>query len=238
MRPPVYCRCVGEETVRDIIEGELTGQYVLRRRLLPEPWQRGYWDATVHGLGKPMEAIRKEIEKVSNETLGQLDKLVGASVAAEAAKRPDRSPQLSFLSEEKQRQIDQVNEKFNQLRDAVLRETTLDAKGRRIANPERQAKLKEIQQQRQAAILAITTPEEQEEYRLHKSPYVRVGVMPGFDATPEGLRAVTRVFEQSGVANQPPDPKAADYPARLAAQKVAKQQREEAAQGGARRGAV
>lgn len=212
-----------EETIRDIIGGELIEQYLARRRVALEPWQRRYWDLAVHGLGKAKEEFGKELDKLKAETIEQLDDIVGEHVSETEEPNPTRlDTRFDFLSEDKRRQLADLDKQFNEMENRPPR-------GRNPMTPEQKARLKELKDQRVEAVRAVLTPEEFEEYRLRTSRYATVGRgLTGFDATEDDLRALTRTYEQFSSADESLDRKAADYEARRKQQQELKRQRDEA----------
>ncbi len=213
-----------EETIRDIIRGELVEQFLARRRVLLEPWQRRYWDLAVHGLGETKKLVKAEIGKLEEQTVNRLDEILGspAKDSSENEKKWHPDARWSYLPEAKQREIAALNDKFELVEAALPAE-----KGRR--SPERTAKLKEIQQQRESAIQSLLTPEELAEHKLRTSRHAYVGRgLTGFDATPEEMRTLTRVYDQFSAASESVNRKDPDYQAKDAARKEAQRQRDEA----------
>lgn len=213
------------ETVRDIISGELEARYLARRREFLEPWQRRYWDYAVQGIDKIEQEISKPLEEIKEGTLELLDALTGPAPSereAGEAKRPVGDMRTEFLSEDKQRQLAALDKQFNELGQALPRE-------RGPITPERRAKLKEIEARRLAAVQAVLTPEEFEEYRLRTSKYAHIGRgLDGFEASADELRAVTRVHDRFRAADESIDRKAPDYEARRQQQQEWRRQRDEA----------
>src|SRR5207244_2821604 len=108
------------------------------------------------------EPFRDAVKRLKEETLDKLDGTVGGKETPEAVKRA-RSPQVDFLSEEKQRALEVLEKNYLEA-DGRLQA----AKGGKLA-PELQAKRAELQAQRMSAIRALMTPEEHSEYELRHS---------------------------------------------------------------------
>ena len=85
-----------EETIRDIIRGELVEQFLARRRVLLEPWQRRYWDLAVHGLGETKEQVKAEIHKLEEQTVDRLDEILGSPAKKPSEDERKRHPDAPF----------------------------------------------------------------------------------------------------------------------------------------------
>lgn len=216
-------RAIGcpEDSIRDIIRGALVDVFLQRRRELMEPIQKDYWNLIVQGMDAIRARTRKEIEQLTKETIDKADVLVSAK--RKAGKPNGRHSEIAdFLPEDKQRQFVELNDKFDQMQRALSQDRS--AKG-----SERAEKEKEIQRQRDAAIQTVLTPEELAEYKLRNSRFANVGAeLVGVEMSADELRALTRTYEQFEAAGRSPDRKGADYQAKLAEQKEAQRQRDEA----------
>ena len=109
-------RAVGcpPETVQAILESESWERFLPRRRALLEPFQRQYWDLAAAGSNfeKASESMREALGKLKKEILGQVDGIVGSETALKKEERT-RNPQLDFLSDEKQRALEKLEQKFS-----------------------------------------------------------------------------------------------------------------------------
>lgn len=212
------------ETARAILESELWARFLPRRRALLDPFHRQYWDLAVSGpnIEKATDPFREAVKKLKAETLGKLDEIVGGEAAPEERKR-QRDRQVDFLSEEKQRALEDFEKRFNEENARVH-----PAKGVKMT-PELQAKRDELQAQRKAGIRAVMTPEEYAEYELRQSRHTGTAQSSvGFEATPEEARAMARLYQQSDTADARPDRKDPNFEAKKAQAAAAKKQREEA----------
>ena len=211
------------ETIRTIIESELRARFLLRRRVLLEPIQQKYWDlaTTDPGLEKVSERFRPSVDKLREETLGKLDEIVGKPAASPM--KQARNRQTDFLSETKQRELEDLEKHFN---DEMA---TLRPEEPRKTTPELQAKQEELRARHQAAIRASMTLDELAEYDLRGSRYASVTQSAiGFDATPEEMRAVTRIYQQFQTADARPDGKDPNAATKKAQAEEASKQRETA----------
>ena len=94
---------------------------------------------------------------------------------------------------------------------------------------ELQAKRAELRAQHKAAIRAVMTPEENAEYELRHSRYVSFAQSAmGFEATPEDMRTVARIYQQFEAADSRLDRKDPNVAAKKAQADEAKKQREAA----------
>ena len=211
------------ETVRAILESESWEKFLPRRRALLEPFHRQYWDIAASGpnIEKSSESIREALGKLKEEILGKEEGIVGSETAVKKEERR-RNPQIDFLSEEKQRALEDLEKKISE-ETARLR----PAKGGgRI--PELQAKREQLQAQRKMEIRALMTPQEHSEYELRQSRYASTAQSSvGFESTPEEARVLTHIYEQSEMADTRIDPKAPDAQVRKAQTADAKKQRQE-----------
>ena len=208
------------ETVRAIIESELWRRFLPLRRTLLEPFHRQFWElaAAIPNSEKAWEPIKQSMLALKAETLGKLDEIVGL----EPAKR-SRNQHLDFLSEEKQRALEELEKRVNGEIGRLPR-----GRGGKIL-PEMHAKRDELQGQRKAAIRALITPEEYAEHELRHSRHASIAQnVMGFDATPEEMRMITRTYEQFETADAPPDREEPDAGASKAQAAEARKQREEA----------
>jgi hypothetical protein len=211
------------ETVRDIIRGELEEDFLSRRRVLLDPWQRRYWELAARGLGSAVKAYEASLEALHKQTVGRLDELVG-EVPEKAERKAERRPnaRLDHLSPDKQAQVTELNRGYDVLERAVQREGG-------PMTEERRARLAALGAQRQEALRGLLTPEEWDEYRLRISRHAGAGRgLPGFEASADELRALTRTLDQFNAADEGLDRKAPDYEARRQQQEELKRQREEA----------
>jgi hypothetical protein len=216
-------RAIGcpENSIRDIIRGALADTFLERRRALMEPVQKEYWNLIVHGMGAFRARTRKEIEQLSKETMEKAEALVSAQPKA---RRPSRrhSEIASFLPKDKQRQFVELNHQFDEMQQAVPPERGQQGAGRA-------EKLQEIQRQRDQAIQALLTPEELAEYRLRTSRFAGVGSnLVGLELSVDELRTMARTYQQFAAADGGLNRNDPDYAAKLAEQKEARRQRDEA----------
>lgn len=211
------------ETIRDIIRGELEEEFLARRRVLLEPWQRRYWEDAVRGLGRATKEFEASLETLHEQTVGRLEALVGP--AGQGQERKEERPpdaRLDYLSPGKQGQVTELNRRFDEQERAVRREGG-------PMTEERAARLGALGVQRQEALRGLLTPEELDEYRLRTSRHAGAGRnLPGFAASVDELRALTRTLEQFSAADENLDRRAPDYEARRQQQEELKRQREEA----------
>ncbi|MFM1769441.1 MAG: hypothetical protein RJA22_1970 [Verrucomicrobiota bacterium] len=210
------------ETIRDIVRGELEEEFLARRRVLLDPWQRRYWDYAARGLGNAVKEFEASLEALHEQTVGRLEELVGP-VPEKAERKVERRPdaRLDYLSAEKQAQVTELNGRYDELERAVRRE------GGPMTD-ERRARLAALRAQRQEALHGLMTAAEWEEYRLRSSRHAGAGRgLPGFEASADEMRALTRTLEQFNAADEGLDRRAPDYEARRQQQEELKRQREE-----------
>ena len=211
------------ETIRTIIEGELWARFLPRRRALLEPFHQRYWDLAAVGpdTEKAVEPVRESVEKLKKETIETLDALVGPAPATE--ERFARRQGLDFLPEAKQRAMEDLEKNFSEAIGKVHPE-----RGGKMT-PELQANREELQAQRQAAIRALMTPEEHSEFELQQSRFTHIAQSPvGFDATPDDMRAITRIYQRYEAADARLDLKDPNAATKKIQKEEAMKQREEA----------
>ena len=211
------------ETVRAIIESELWARFLARRRLLLEPFHRGYWDllAVAPDKEKAIESIRESLKQLRAATVETLDELVGPTPLSQ--ENYSRHEPLDFLPEPKQREFDDLEKRFSVEIGQVWAETD------GTMTPEQQAKRQDLEAQRRAAIRALLAPEEYAEYELRQSRHASIAQSSiGFDGTPEDMRAIARIYQKFEAANASPDRKEPNAAAKKAQAAQAKNQRDEA----------
>jgi hypothetical protein len=213
------------ETVRDIIQAELTTLFLARRRAIVEPFQREYWTVAARGeklehATKPYEEAIKKLEK---ETVEKLDEYVGSTSSSKDDKRRQFDPETAFIPDEKRKAVERLNEQFDA--DSAKLRADLGAKDK----PQLRAQLDALEKQRRESIAALLSPEEHAEFQLRRSRHAREAqASTGFEGTPEEARAIARAYEQ---LPEPPshfDRKDPGYAPKKAAADQATRQREEA----------
>ena len=213
------------ETVRDIIKAELTTQFLARRRVIVEPFQREYWSVAARGgeIDDEFKPYVQAIKKVSGQTLDKLDEYLGGNAPERRNRRPTADPQTAFLPEEKRAAIRQLNEQF-ELERAKLHPTG-DAKD----TPELAARRDALLKQHKEAIVNLLTPEENGEYQLRRSRHAHeTPASTGFEGTPEEARAIARIYQQYQDPTERLNSKDPDYAAKKAAADEIRRQREDA----------
>jgi len=193
---PVYIanlRGIGcaEPTIRDSIDADVSGLVVRRRRASFESMERRFWDLMAsdnaqHGDNEwqmKFEALMEEKRELLKDLLGD-----AREQTAQKRRPPDPQVQLGFLSEEKQDQVAQIFEKYNQLR------REMQPQPGQSVGPEGRERFKAVMQQQETDVKQLLTPEEYDEYKLRRSSAVHlVQNLYGFAPTEEESRAITRL---------------------------------------------
>jgi hypothetical protein len=189
-----------ERVIRWLISKELADEYIKQRQLLFAPWQGLIWDEVSHALHSPekwlkqMEPSAKAIEKadtqLKEDTTKLLKSLLG-NAPPEVTPIPPEPPRVpdalaGYLPEEKQRQIQDIDNKYGKLISEVYQ-------NRQKSSSDPGASASELNRQKLSEIQAVLTAEEFNEYRLRTSNAsgLRHRVY-NFEATPEELRELAR----------------------------------------------
>ncbi|MEO6336693.1 MAG: hypothetical protein ABIP71_07760 [Verrucomicrobiota bacterium] len=208
-----------EQTVRDILTAEINDLFVHRRQDLFRPLQNQFWDLMAQGGENKL--IPKEIE----EKLDALDeakqtlikKIFRAALPEEKNLYPGEYAAMmaGSLSPEKVQQFRIISEKFDKLREKIQSSDLPEAEKKK-----QQALLSEQSVAEQKGILS---PEEMDEFKLRKSAFAQArGNLLGFNASEEELRAMARLTMNEKPV--PKDPQSPDYEAKLAEQRVDKEE--------------
>lgn len=211
------------ESVRAIIESELWARFLPRRRLLLDPFHQRYWDlaATGSDIDKASESIDQSLAKLKEETIDKLDEIAGQAIPKQ--QRQFSYQQVEYLPESKQRALEELEQRHNEEMGKVRPE-----QGGKMTS-ELQAKRDKLMAQRNEAIRALMTPEEYAEYEIRRSSHASIaqGAM-GFEATPDEMRGITRIYQQFPAADARFDRKDPNAAAKEARAAEAKSQREAA----------
>jgi hypothetical protein len=221
-------RAIGcpDSTIRDIIYADVSELYVRKRRALFEPLERQFWDWMASDKERQGDnewqmnynALQEEKMKLLKVLLGE-----AREPAAQKQRRAFPQPQVEFLSEEKQEQLEQLFAKYNQLRQEMRPQP-----GQAIG-PEYRERMKALMQQQEADLKQLLTPEEYDEYKLRRSPSVHaVQNLYGFEPTEDESRAMARVRMELEEVQRNRDPSAVgDKKQILAARQQAQQRLDE-----------
>ena len=238
-----------EDTIRDLVVSRVCREYRSRLLALQAETARS-WDITKGRSQKEWRESHHQQRRLRDQMDDELEDLLGEParrLATTVLGWPDAA-EPPYLSLEKRRQVRDIERRFD--------EQTLDLKmrGHLGLDSEDSARLKELEQQRDAEIAALLTPQELEERLCRTSDaarYVRQH-LPQARSEAE-FRDMVRLADEFDLANQPAsvefrygipggetDGETADYQRRKAAfdqrlretlgeQRVAEQQAEEQA---------
>lgn len=189
-----------EATVRDIILADVRELFVRRVRELVDPVLPRFWELISHKteMDSLVQEKEKQLEALEAERRALLQEVLGADPAerdpeAEKARAEQRAAQLellSFLPEEKIARCLELEERFQDSRDAINR--------RPPGTPQEfRATLNRLQDQKQAELAALLTADEMAEYKLRNSRFVdSVLQLPGFEAGEAEVKEIVRLKEQ------------------------------------------
>ena len=189
-----------EATVRDIIVADVRELFLRRVRELVDPVLPRFWELISNK--SEMEPLVKEKEQqldaLGAERRALLVEVLGSGLAehdsaveqARAEQRAAHLELLSFLPEEKVARCLALEERFQDSRDAINRRPP-------GTSQEFRATLKQLQDEKQAELASLLTPDEMAEYKLRNSRFVdSVLQLPGFEAGEAEVKEIVRLKEQ------------------------------------------
>ena len=171
-----HLRAIGcpESTIRDLILADIDRLFAPHLRALnPHARELAYWQVE----GKEFESAAQHLERqrlqrdLDFAKRQVLQDLLGIDAVAERTKALGTEDtfgrRLGFLPEDKRNQVRMVIEQFTDEELALRRKTWED--GENLTDDDT-ARLKQLQEQREAAIAKLLTPAELEQYALAQSP--------------------------------------------------------------------
>ena len=212
-----------ETVIRRIITGDLNELYTQRRQKILEPWQHQIWDQASEAVRSPLkwyekmkpvqEELEKTMRKLDEEKAQVVQSLLGDPSKPNGSTTPSIAtpftapPYLTdYLTEEKQRQVIDIEKKYNQMTAEVRR------KNRGKPESEIMAQIEQIKGQRMQEMQAMLSPAEYEEYRLRTSSAASIRWQAyGFEATQDEWRSLVKTrmeMEEQLSASSIVDPKA------------------------------
>jgi hypothetical protein len=199
---------VPEETIHDIIITDIAKLYARRRaavraQMPPPPyWRTG--DAWDDAASHP--EIQRQLRELDAEQSALVKELLGVDYQKEIARywsaEDPRERQYGFLPPAKREQVAELLERFEQ------REQDFYVRTRGLMLEQDEAELRRLQQERDAELAKVLTPEELEEYQLRNSETAQAlrSRLRGFQPSEEEFRQIfelQRSFDQT--FNQPFD---------------------------------
>jgi hypothetical protein len=180
-----------EQTIRDLIIADVSKLYAERRATLyPAPKVVRYWQSSdmqyVRDNVKYQEAL-KALDKEKNDLIHDL---LGVDLKREIARvyggetSYDRT--LMFLPEERRGPLQDVLDRYRELERAVYAEANGDL------DEAQQARVKALREEREKALTALLSPQEQKEYEMTTSRLARNirSNLNGFEASEQEFLAI------------------------------------------------
>jgi len=196
---PIYIanlKAIGcpQETICDIIITDINKLYAQKARALhPAAKDNRFWMPDVSGDDPRYREYEKQLRQLEREKRDLVRALLGVDYQAEMAKQSitfsQTDRQLAFLPESKRLQLQELNERF-----AEMEQEILDQAGGELT-AEQKAKLRELRQQKRAALRELLTPAELAEYDARASSTTQElrRRMGAFNATEEEFRTIYRL---------------------------------------------
>jgi hypothetical protein len=209
-----------EQTIRDLIIADVDKIFAARLHAInpaarPIPyWQSDERDLESSADYRERQRQHREIDFAKRDVLREL---LGLDLVAERNKVQGAEDQwgrrLGFLSEEKRTQARMILEQFNE-EELALRQKTWE-EGEPLTDQDK-VRLKELQQQREAAMAGLLNPTELEHYQLALSPlaYQVRDSLFGLNPTEQEYMAVYR-FQKAFAEQWPDDTEPTDPQKRL-----------------------
>jgi hypothetical protein len=185
-----------EETIRDIILTDIAKTYARRKsELRAQGGGYRWWQTSETGEmsdeGDP--ALKAQLDELDAEQHALVQELLGVDFDVEMARywggdeEEDRA--YGFLAEDKQSRVSEVQARFDELE----REIYDRSKGFLLDSDQEQ--LRQLQQQREAELAQVLTPEELEEFHLRNSPTAAAlrAELHGFSPNEEEFRRIFRL---------------------------------------------
>ncbi len=208
-------RAIGcpEQTIRDLVIADIDKLFAPRLYALhPAARELRYWQADDKELEsgadfRERERQQREIDFQKRELVRQL---LGVDLVSEHAKvrgaEDFSGRRLGFLPDDKRTQVRMLVEQYNSEEVALRQKTWEDGEA---LTDEDQAQLKQLQQQREAAIAQALTPAELEQYQLAMSPlaYKVRDSLFGMNPTEQeylGLYRLKKEYEDKWPEDAPP----------------------------------
>lgn len=208
-----------EQTVRDILSAEINDLFVHRRQDLFRPIQNQFWDLVAQGGQNNLipKEIEEKLDALDKEKETLLKKVFRAALPEEKNLYPSKYESLmaDSLSLEKVQQFRNISEKFGKLRGKI------ETSGLPEAEKKKQHAL--LSQQLASEQMGVLSPEEMDEFKLRYSSLAQMRQsLFGFNASEEELREMARLTMNEKPV--PKDSKSPDYEAKLAEQRVDKEE--------------
>lgn len=190
-------RAIGcpEQTIRDIIIADLDKMMAPKvRSIYGRRSESHYWNSEEEELANNhdhREWLRQEHE-IDREKREIIQELVGADLVRERLKLKGYEDyyerRLSFLPEEKRDSVRVILDKYDDQQQEIR---GLDREGEPLS-AEDASRLRSLEEQRQAELAAVLSPEEREQYELWLSPTANTVryAMYGMNATEQEFRSV------------------------------------------------
>jgi len=185
-----------EETIRDIILTDIAKTYTRRKAgLRAQSGGYRWWQTSETGEmdddGDP--ALKEQLSQIDAEQHALVQELLGVDFDVEMARYwggddyEDRA--YGFLAEDKRTRVSELQEQFDELE----REIYDRSKGFLVDKDQEQ--LRQLQQQREAELAKVMTPEELEEFHLRNSPTAAAlrAQLNGFNPNAEEFRRIFRL---------------------------------------------
>ncbi|HAM73658.1 MAG TPA: hypothetical protein DCM86_18650 [Verrucomicrobiales bacterium] len=210
-----------EQTIRDLIIADIDKLYASRiQALRPMRKTLHYWESEESELANNQDQreVQRREREIEREKARIVKDLLGVDLAAErqrihgAADKLER--RLAFLPEERRADLRHMVESLEE-RELALKEKAWDS-GSSLSAGDREA-LRQVREQREAALRSLLTPAEREQYDLWMSPTAEAlrHDFYGMEASEEEFQAVyalRRTFDEAWPADSidTQDPKATE----------------------------
>ncbi len=188
-----------DQTVRDIITGEINDWMLEKRRILITPHTPRFWELAAEGgmnIPKDLKEPLKELKKTRDQLIAQALEKVALTNDAPPKNAPKKDGSLAMLSEEKLQQIQDINKKYADLRKAIDKDKAL---GEKEKNERRQALMTQLEAEKQA----VLSPEELTEYKVRRESH-QFQNLYGFETNPEEMRKIAEVYAKNSTWSNDP----------------------------------
>jgi hypothetical protein len=186
-----------EETIRDIIAADVTKLYAQKRRALyPDLKPDEYWkkDPSWRGVNSPELERQTKLRALDKEKSALLKELLGIDPIKERQKENgyvdywDRI--YGFLSEEKQQQVRDISDQFDQKIQPLYR--------MQMRDEDDEKEIRKLLREKLAAMASVLSPQELEQYELRASQIatqMRYD-LDGFEPTQQEFQEIYKLRKQ------------------------------------------
>ncbi|MBA4150394.1 MAG: hypothetical protein H0X66_19965 [Verrucomicrobia bacterium] len=182
-----------DQTIRDIITGEINDWILGGRRALFAPYASRFWQFAAKGdieMPDELKLPLGELKKAKAESLSAALKLL--QKPAEPAKS-----RLEIVPEEIRGQIQEIEKKYADLRKEIQN-------NKELSSTDQYKRIQELERQREAERQGAMSPEELAEYKARRESS-QFQQLYGFNADEKELREIASVFAKNSLWAHDPD---------------------------------